>query len=178
MAVSLSSLGGSPYGGTVTQIGYTQANTGIITYTFSNLSAYKYLSLTWVAVTGVTDGQPWYMRFNSDTSSKYVYWGYQNRNDTATNAIDLAISSSIPLNTMRNDYTQGHGRLVIENSNSAQHKNFNITQTYNNTATDIFVYKDGIYIDTAAISSITLYRTSGNFSNAQTGAGFYLWGAV
>lgn len=167
---------GSPYAGTITHIGYATGN-GSASYTFSNLSGYKYLKLVWAGVTCSANGAGFQIRINDDASTKYMAFIHKKRNDTATPSLEFGFNNKINLETILNDYLKSNGVLTIPNSNSGAVKQYTMLNSYNNTAADIIQDYNGAWLNTSAISSITLSVTSGTFNTAQAGGGFYLMGA-
>jgi hypothetical protein len=164
----------SPYGGTVTH-SYARGN-GAATYTFSGLSGYKYLRVTWAGITCTANGVGVSILINNDFSTSYTAMIHKKRADSATPSLEFGFNNKINLETILSTGTKQNGVLIIPNSNSAAIKNYTMTNSFNNTATDIMQDYTGAWMNTAAISSITFSVTSGTFDNATTNAGFYLIG--
>lgn len=169
---------GSPVGGTWTQIGYATAHT-TSTYTFSNLSGYKYLKLIWSSIHVLSGSQTMKITFNGVTSNNYhrhgnVTIGYNNGSTyPETQAMDV----NFPVENVENDYQRNNGFLEILNSNSSTVKNVNYAYNSFNSYARRYQW-NGLWTNTAAISSITLTLSSSTFYNPGTnGQGFYLIGA-
>jgi hypothetical protein len=167
---------GSPFGGTITNLGYVTGN-GSATYTFTGLSSYKYLKLNWTAIK-TSEASALYIRFNSDSTNVYNAHILRRRSDQATP--DLAQQQNynrIDMEVVRSDFATQSGQIIINNSNSSAYKTYVTSSMFNNTALFIKLDTEGIWPSTAAISSISVTTPNGTFNNNISNGGFYLTGA-
>jgi hypothetical protein len=125
---------------------------------------YKNLQLVIRDFLPAVDGEQLYLRFNSDTGSNYQY-GYTTGTDnissfvtnlTTTRANDAAVANGLSIFNIydyANAVTMKVGDLRAINTNSTNTSNVNI---------DTFVW---LYKSTSAITTITLFSSSGNITS-------------
>jgi hypothetical protein len=90
--------------------------------------------------------------------------------------MEFGFNTKINLENIQNDYLRSNGVLTIPNSNSGVVKQYTMLNSYDSGTQTIQEYT-GAWLNTTAISSITISLTSGTFNTAQAGGGFYLMGA-
>lgn len=166
---------GSPYGGTITNLGYVSGN-GTSTVTFSSLSGYKYLRLYWFGCKN-TLANSLSIRFNGDTTSICQIWGQENYgfNSGYATAYSNAAGGYLSLEDIHTSQSI-HGTLIIPNSNSAHNKIGEVNFSFYNGSYRRQVNGNFVYPSTSAISTITIFNAGGTFTNASP-YGFYLVGA-
>lgn len=150
------SANASPYGGTWTNLG--TYSSGGASATFSNLGGYKYLKF-FCMVQGFSSTDTLGIRFNGENTGSN-YWSYYAANNgaSATNGGAGGVNG-MPLGP------SGSGIVMIEifGSNSTIPKAFKWNYV---TTTDRAGNGAGVWLNTAAITSVTLYPINGsNFSS-------------
>lgn len=167
---------GSPFGGTWTYLGYVNPN-GSNAATFTGLSSYKYLKMTWIGL-ATSGGADLLLRINGDSANNYAWWGlYSAANTNAYGLGDAnypwfdagSISSTSAL--------LNNGTVEFPQSNNSTAVKFVKYDVTNFNGTQIHRKVEGIWNNTAAISSVSLFLSGGTFS-VSTGntRGVYMWG--
>ena len=141
--------------------------------TISSLGGYNQYMIVTDAVGSGTGNNKINIRFNSDTTSKYNYYG-----------IDVDLSGSVPSfaavennTSIENAYrtTSGTWYLygTITGANGTGYKNYQIASRGQGADSTASRYLSGYYEGTSAITSITFVLQSGSFSQGT----FYIYGA-
>ena len=176
---------GSPYGGTLTNLGF-QSMSGVASVTFSSLGSYKYLKILGINVSPATAIAKLNVRFNGDGGTNYKYFvsgtgssgtqRYDTNSGTANAIIRTCGVGAGPGNDGFSMNTQ------VVGSNSSAHKilegggaNYD---SANGEYIDINVASYGIWASTSAITSVTFSWSNGNNGSTVNGNGFYMFGAV
>lgn len=174
----------SRFSATWTNLGFV-SSAAQSSVTFSNLSGYKYLRLICNYMSCSNNGAL-NLRFNSDSTPNNYHWF-----NTYIQSGSQGLSASIGSNEMRLTDTMSASSsmmtyLEIDNSNYAVTKKVFFQSSWQSTSGQwtLGPQGQGIWRSTAAISSITLYPSSGTFFDtvANFGAGpganggAYLWG--
>jgi hypothetical protein len=159
-----------PAGSTYTPIATTTLGSGVSSYTFSSIPQ-TYTDLVLVINGTASSFLSRLMQFNSDTSPSGT-----NYSDTGLNGSGSSASSYRGVSAPSN----GIGGVSASNSTTiVQIQNYSNTTTYKtslwraNTSTDYVQAGVCLWRSTAAISSIVLTISSGNFG---TGSTFTLYG--
>jgi hypothetical protein len=168
------STNASPYGGTVTNLGYVSGN-GVNTVTFSSLTGYKRLVLFWQGIDSSTSAN-FRVRLNSDTGSNYAQSGMNFFDTYSARYVDVRATSLFlgGMGASANN-TDGAGMLELFDSNSGGYKMGSHFSTSRNGYTSQGYDTRFIWTSTSAISTVTIYNDGGNFVTSGTG-GFYLKG--
>ena len=169
---------GSPYAGTITNLGFITAN-GSASATFTGLSSYKYLRLYYHGLQLNSNNIDFTMRVNGDASNIYTWVGLKQRADqNFTNNYTGATQPYHYIGALGNSTSSTNGWVEFLNSNSGAYKNYNFNFNWYDPGTPAVenAQGTGMYLSTSAISSITISISSGSFSNTGT-RGFYLMGA-
>ena len=169
---------GSPVGGTWTQIATTTAN-GNNSYTFTNLSGYKYLKLMWTSLHCAAGTQTMRITFNGVTTNTYNIFGEQmigyNNGSSFPDAIAMGVN--FPVENVETDYQRNNGFIEIPNSNSTMAKHVRLHNTSFSSYWRYYRW-NGIWTNTSPISSITVALSASTFNfPTSNGAGFILIGA-
>ena len=164
----------SPYGGTITNLGFVSGN-GVNTVTFSSLTGYKKLVLFWQGIDS-TGSSSFRIRLNSDSGNNYAYTGVEFQNTSNNRNVGVR-QTSIYLGGMGTgaNNCDGSGMLELFDTNSGAYKTgTNFATSYNGFSAYAYDWRV-LWASTAAISSITISNDSANFTTTGTG-GFYLKG--
>jgi hypothetical protein len=164
----------SPYGGTVTNLGFVSGN-GVNTVTFSSLTGYKKLVLFWQGIDSATSSN-FRVRLNTDVSANYAQSGMNFFDQYSSRYVDVR-STNIFLGSMgvNANNTDGAGILELFDSNSGGYKMGSHFSTSRNGFTSQGYDTRFIWTSTSAINTITIYNDGGNFITSGA-AGFYLKG--
>jgi len=156
------------------------------TITFSNIpQTYQHLQLRWISKnTGTVEGiQTISVQFNSDTAGNYITHYLRGNGSTAsatsssTSETNISLLAAGTTNSTSLSNTMGAGILDIHDYKSTT-KNKTIRSFYGNDAniasTDFrATLASGLWINTSAITSITLTSSANNFT---TSSSFALYG--
>lgn len=166
---------GSPYGGTWTYLGYVNPN-GTNTATFTGLSSYKYLKLTWIGAASSTSADMW-LKINGDNANNFGWWYLISASNTNAYASGDAVYSYMDICAISTTSAlTNNGTIEIRHSNSSGPKSINLDTTFYNGAA-YHRKGEGLWNNTNAISSLAITLSNSTFSMS-TGniRGFYLWG--
>lgn len=145
---------------------------GQSTVTFSSISGYTDLII--IAQLGLaTASQDLLMRFNNDASAIYDWRAFYTTSSTPVSWGD-ASNSKFVLDSVGVGTTVANQRIIqiYDYANTNGFKNMNHQSSDMNKAIE---YQSGTWRSTAAITSITLYPTNGNFT---TGSVFTIYGIL
>ncbi len=143
------------------------------TVTFSNIpQGYKYLQLK--AFHQSTGSAESYMQFNGDTGSNYkIHFIY---------GTGAAVASGVgsATNNVSFNYSAGTGSIfgasvtdILDYSNVNKYKTTRSLGGYDANGSGLSIFYSGLWMNTAPITSITLFQASGNFA---TNSRFSLYG--
>lgn len=156
----------------------TLSGSGVSTITFSSIpSTYKSLQIR--AVGAVGDGSRWSMRFNADTGSNY-WMHYLLGSGSSASA-----SSSGGVDNQVNGVLQGGGGTtffgasimdIVDYASTSKYKTLQVAQGVDDSSNGYFAnyLKSGLWLNTSAVTSITIFNTSS--TNGSTGTTFALYG--
>jgi hypothetical protein len=167
----LTVTGGVPAWETISAGGMTLLSTTTLSgasTTISSISgSYTDLQIVIQDAFNATDAQETYIRFNSDTGSNYINWGYSRTTSSILNGAEgptdrTQIGWSTTSTSNSDKLT---GIITISNYISTGSKSFTYVAGSKSNAGDLR-YRGGIgkYIGGSAISSFTLYPFTGNWS--------------
>ena len=165
---------GSPYSGTITNLGYQSGN-GASTVTFSSLGGYKKVVIRWTGcdTTSATNAR---IRINGDTGVNYGLFG-RNLSGTAWSANVSAKANNIYMQSTGSgaNASDFSGLLTLIDSNSGAYKIGKVEHHGWDGGTTVNGDKNWIWASTAAITSVSIYIDAGTFTTSGI-AGFYAIG--
>ena len=152
----------SAYNGTWTDLGTTNFSGATSTTTITGLGGYKQLKMyVWISPT--TSSQT-FMRFNGDTASNYVY-NVQSYSNSGRNWPGSSMSMKPAA-----DGNDVFGLLTVSPANSTTTKKIVISENY--AASGGTGQFNGMWLGTAAITSVTFIVSAGTFSSGYA----QIWG--
>ena len=166
---------GSPYSGTITNLGFQSGN-GATTVTFSSLGGYKKVVIHWMGA-DTTNSTNVRIRINGDTGANYAAYGRNNTSSGVTSPNRAVRSDNIYMQSTGSGVNNSDfsGRLTLLDSNSGAYKIGNVEHNGYDGGTGIHGDKSWIWTSTAAITSVSIYLQAGTFTTSGT-AGFYAIG--
>lgn len=176
---------GSPYGGTLTNLGF-QSMFNVNSVTFSSLGSYKYLKIIGMNCSPATASKIG-VRFNGDTGGNYKYFnvgtgasGTQTYETSSNNPTYISRTCAANVGAGNDGFFMN---TEIIGSNSSGHKILQgggaVYDSGQGQYVDINPASAGIWASTSPITSVTLFWVNGsNGTNSGTINGFYMYGAV
>ena len=153
-------------GGTTWTVVATPSVAGTNTYTFSSLSGYKFYRLV---ISGLSSAADTYLqiRINGDVNGNYNYSAFGGNQGGSTNTYALGMLSDTYIRPNGGYQTASKHNLIWDTTEANLTGAKICTSLYggNNSSTGWWHQVNGIssWTGTAAITSITIFLTSGNF---------------
>jgi len=167
-----------PVAGGMTLITTTTVDNSTGTYTYSSLGSYKHILIVGEQMTqsGAAAAAEWKMRFNGDSTASYTYSVLQANGTSAASAICNAGSTPVAGMIMcsptgasisasgQNDYRAGTFAVwVYDYNTSAAYKTVQWNGGAQPDGTRSLSNGNGMWVNAAAITSISLIMTAGTF---------------
>ena len=141
------------------------------TITFSSIpNTYSHLQIRGITRdTASSYGYNVYMRLNSDSGSNYTYHGLQGNGSSASAFGSSSATTQFPLATSTgsaNSSGDFSGVLcdILDYANTNKYKVHRTLNGYDDNGSGYITLQSGVWLNTAAISTITLLSTGANFA--------------
>jgi hypothetical protein len=177
-----SQASGGGGGGAYDLLETTTLSTSTLSITFSGLSAYasdyKHLQIRMTAGGSAVFDSSGYLQFNGDSTASYsdhhlFGQGSATGSDGTVSSTYALIYRMIPDNDYPNEFAPGIID-ILDFSSSTKNTTFRALHGYAGTGAKNVILSSGAYLNTAAITSITLGGAGGN--NMRAGSRFSLIG--
>ena len=128
--------------------------------------------------TGASYGYNVYMRFNSDSGSSYTYHGLEGNGTTGSSFGSSSAGAQFPFATSSGG-ANASGTFapivcdILDYANTSKYKVHRTFNGYDDNGSGYIEFRSGVWLNTAAVSTITLISTGSNFANYST---FALYG--
>lgn len=166
--------GSTPEVGDYQPIATSTLGSAASSITFSSIpSTYQHLQLRIIAQT--VSGYPVAIRFNSDTGSNYVYHVIQGNGVSAAvgSATAQTSISGVAAGGATANVFGGTVLDILDYANSSKYKTTRSLAGYDTNSSGTVYFYSGLWLNTAAITSITLIDANGGNMVANTSAALY-----
>jgi hypothetical protein len=166
LGITASSISGSVIGGSYESISTTTVTTAVSSVTFSSIPAtYTHLQIRGIINKSTVGDVAMRMSFNSDTGTNYTY---HFTDGNGTSVISGGTGSDLmdvfyPISTTASIFS-GAIIDILDYANTNKYKNSRTLAGTAENGSGRFGLKSGLWMNTNAITSITLNPSSGNFS--------------
>jgi hypothetical protein len=140
--------------------------------TFSSIpQTYTHLQIR--AITRDTGGSYGYnvnMRFNSDSGSNYTYHGLEGNGSSASAFGSSSATTQFPFATSSGG-ANASGTFapivcdILDYSNTSKYKVHRTLNGYDDNGSGYIEFRSGVWLNTTAVTSITVLSTGSNFAN-------------
>ena len=171
--VALYDAGGAAGGGTSYESIATVTSSGSSnSLSFTSIpSTYQHLQIRAITRdTGASYGYNVYMRFNSDSGSNYTYHGLEGNGSAASAFGSSAATTQFPF-AVSSGGANAAGTFapivcdILDYANSNKYKVHRTLNGYDDNGSGYIEFRSGVWLNTAAVSTITLLSTGSNFAN-------------
>lgn len=134
-------------------------------------STYQHLQIRAITRdTGASYGYNVSMRFNSDTGSNYTYHGLEGNGSSASSFGSSSPTTSFPFATSSGGANASgtFAPIVCDILDYADVNKYKVHRTlngYDDNGSGYVEFRSGVWLNTAAISTITVISTGSNFAN-------------